>query len=93
MRLTCSNAEAGSPIEKLKWRKICKQKWQVRKVAVAGHKRDAASIDKRCPNEDKALFRKRLLHRSVELAETIREGILRLSAAAQAKIVDAFRAG
>lgn len=102
MCFSCWNAEAESPVEKFDRRNICKKKWQARKAAIARHdednsrhtsnKRAAASIDKRHPGEDKAMFRWRSVDRSVELAATIREGILHLSAAARAKIVDAIQA-
>lgn len=77
---------------------MCKKKWQERKVAIAGHynihhmpyNSAAESIEKRHPGEDKAGFRQRLFYRSKRLATAIREGILRPSAAAQAKMVDAF---
>lgn len=78
-----------------------KKQRQRRKVAIAGHyeenirhrsyKHTAESIDKRHSGEDKAAFRGRPLDRRKELAQSILEGTLRPSAAAQAKIVNAFR--
>lgn len=48
--------------------------------------RAAASIEARYPREDMATFRKRPLSSSEEVATTIPEGILQLSAENQAQI-------
>lgn len=84
------NAAAQPEISNSEWRHMCKAEWLERKVAVTGHtersvrrmssKRVAKSIEARHPGEHMAAFRKRRLALSQEVATTITEGIVQLSA-------------